>query len=172
MVRFSEEEVYCCDIWWIALDKNGYVFFCRAGGTPNIPEFACVDSDETVFLNRFFLFDFDKEKNEKNVDSFDSVPIEVFVKLLIDVSLADDDDVLLALKGITSFDIVLEYIDPKSREEFNKYPHWYKKVTQPIELLHVDQLPENIQRMLNSRRMNNVDVTKTDYFFVPPNPNY
>ena len=45
-------------------------------------------------------------------------------------------------------------------------------MTQPTELLHFDQLPENVQKMMDSHRMNNVDVTKTDYFFVPPNPNY
>ena len=167
-MRISENDIYYCENWWHAVDKNGYIFCCITSGTPNIPEFACLDDDKNNFLNKFFIFDFDKEKKLEN---FDSIPDEVFKKMIIDTFI-EDDNFILALKGITSFDTIVNYLNPKRRAEFDKYPYWYKKVTQPIELLHFDQLPEDIQKIMDSRRMNDVDVTKTDYFFVPPNPNY
>ena len=63
MTRISDDDMYCCEIRWFALDKNGYVYCCLTAGNPNIPEFACRNEDEQFFLDRFFLFNFDKEKN-------------------------------------------------------------------------------------------------------------
>lgn len=152
MSRIPENEIYCCEIRWFGVDKNGYIFCCTAGGTPNIPEFVCCDSYENWFLEGFFVFEFNKKTE---VENFQSIGPE------------------LNLKGITTFDIVLEYLfDPESKREFNDHKYEYKKVAQPTELLHFDQLPKYVQKMMDSHRMNNVDVTKTDYFFVPANPNY
>ena len=149
--RICEDDISCSNIRWYGVDKNGYIFSCTtANGSYNIPEFACCDSEETVFLDRFFIFKFDKKTD---VPNFQSIPPE------------------LDLKGITCFDTLIEDFDSGNEKEFNKYPYWYKKISQPNELLHFDQLPKNIQKLMNSHRMD-IDIQKEDYFFVPDNPNY
>ena len=169
MARISDTDMYCCEIRWFALDKNGYVYCCLTAGNPNIPEFVCKDDDETNFLNRFFLFNFDKEKNSP---TYHATLSDQFIEELKLDDFIDEYEIILALKGIVAYDHIIEYCDEKGQKEFKEHPYCYKKVTQPTELLHFDQLPENDQKMMDSHRMNNVDVTKTDYFFVPANPNY
>lgn len=149
-MRISEDDICCSNIRWYGLDKIGYVFSCITSGTFNIPEFACCNEEETIFLDRFFIFDFNKKTD---VPNFQSIAHE------------------LNLKGITCFDTLIEDFDSGNEKEFKKHPYWYKKISQPNELLHFAQLPENIQKIMDSNRMD-IDIQQDDYFFVPDNPNY
>ena len=70
-------------------------------------------------------------------------------------------------------DYFVEYTDDnkiieESRNEFKEHPYHYKKMTKnnPTHPLHFEQLPKNIQEILNSQRVK-IDAHNTKYFFIP-----
>ena len=79
-------------------------------------------------------------------------------------------DIELALKGITPFE-TLDGLVPRLGRKFAKHPYHYRKVIEPTsilntKLLHFDQLPENIKKIMDSYRVD-VDIQKDDYFYIP-----
>ncbi len=173
-MQYTKDDLCCCDIRWYAVDKNGYIFSCTSAGAYNVPKFVCKNREETGLLDRFFLYSnfnaLDMEHKiymEKYMEE-ETIPQKIIDALILYEDLTSDDHIILALKGITSFDTLISYCDPKLNEEFKKHPYWCKKLTNPTKLLHFNQLPEDIQKIMDSRRMNDLDVTKTDYFFVSP----
>ena len=165
-----------CDIYWYGIDKNGYIFYCSSAGISNVPKFVGKDfvneSKEPRFLDDFFLYTFEplNLENKKYIDEIDEDRLsneleKIKIKLILDPYLASDAHLVLALKGITSFDALIEYLDSKHKKEFNAHKYEYKKITQPTELLHFDQLPENVQKIMDSHRVD-VDIQKDDYFFI------
>ena len=50
--------------------------------------------------------------------------------------------------------------------DFKKHPYHYKKINNPTNPIHFDQLPENIRKIMDSHRMT-IDAHNTKYFFIP-----
>ncbi len=140
------------NILWFGIDKYGYIFCARTEFTRHVPEFVIRNIEKNEIVNNFF-----KE----------------FLKTIF----IDDDINYLALKGIFYYDLIDEYFAgytednnriEESKNEFKKHPYHYKKITKnnPTNPLHFDQLPQNIQEILNSQRVK-IDAHNTKYFFIP-----
>ncbi len=157
-MRFSEEDLFCNDIRWFAIDKNGYVFSCTSAGTFNVPEFVCKSQENTCVLENFFLF----SSEFSNLD----IKIEKF-SYELDYDLIGEEDVILLDRGISSFDSIIKYETIDNEKDFEIHPYWYKKLTFPKKPLHFNQLPKNIQNIMNYHKIQ-IDSRQIKYFFVPP----
>lgn len=174
-------EISNCDIDWYGIDKNGYVFQGYSTGTSYVPEFVCLDylneSKEFDIIEEFFLnfkgFTLESIRYIKELEEYiiSKKDISNELKEILNNKLNDNEgDIIFALKGITSFEI-LDGLDPHRRNEFAKHPYHYRKVIEPTsilntKLLHFDQLPKNIQKIMDSYRVD-IDVQKDDYFYIP-----
>ena len=181
-MKISECDIDCYLIDWYGIDKNGYVFTAYSTGTSCVPEFVVIDymngSKERELLDDFFIDAFEglnvqnkrfiKELEEYIISKKD---ISDELKNILHNKLNDNaGDIIFALKGITPFEI-LDGLTPRLGREFRKHPYHYKKMINPndilnTQLLHFDQLPENIKKIMDSYRVD-IDVQKDDYFYIP-----
>lgn len=177
-MKISECDIDCYLVDWYGIDKNGYVFYGYSTGTPCVPEFMCLDYmngvKEGEVLYNFFEENFEvfNQENKKYIKELQNDIVSDELKKLLPnhFSKYDYDFIELALKGITPFE-TLDGLDPHRRKEFAKHPYHYRKIINPTsilntKLLHFDQLPENIQKIMDSYRVD-IDVQKDDYFYIP-----
>ena len=140
------------NILWFGVDKYGYIFCARTEFTRLVPEFVVRNIEKNEFVKKFFT--------------------EFLGTVFI-----DEDINNLASKGIFYYDLIddyfVEYDEDKkrieeSKNEFKKHPYHYKKMTKsnPTNPLHFEQLPKNIQEILDSQRVK-IDAHNTNYFFIP-----
>lgn len=139
-MRFDEGDLCCWNITWFGVDKNGYIFECISEVFANVPEFVCKSQEETEFLEESLM-----EYLGIDEDDWGYPPV-------------------LSEKGLYSFGGIVED-DPESKEDFETHPYWYKKWGEAKNPLHFDRLPKNIQKIMDSHRIE-VDITKTDYLYV------
>ncbi len=180
-MKISECDIDCYLVDWYGIDKNGYVFQGYSTGTPCVPEFVCLDYmnglKEFDIIEEFFLnfegFNLDNIRYIKELEEYIISKKDISNKLkeILNNKLNDNEgDIIFALKGITPFE-TLDGLDPHRRKEFAKHPYHYRKVIEPTsilntKLLHFDQLPENIKKIMDSYRVD-IDVQKDDYFYIP-----
>ncbi len=173
-------------VGWYAVDKNGYIFNSESPGTCALPEFVVRDyangSKEHILLRDFFYnfetFNLENRKFIKELDKniVSEELIEKFKNIneYLDFTYGYIED---ALKGITPFYLVTEetisdiYYRPSLEEIYKKHPWEYIKMINPTDilntkLLHFDQLPKDVKKIMDSRRME-IDVQKDDHFDIP-----
>ena len=182
-----------CDIYgflvgWYAVDKNGYIFCGESLGTCVLPEFVIRDyangaKEHRLLEDFFYNFESFNLENKKFIKELDenivSEELKKIFKNVEDNEYLDflDGYIIDALQGITPFNLITDetIIDLFNRpylKKIYKEPPWeYIKMINPTDilntkLLHFDQLPENIKKLMDSRRMN-IDVQKEDHFKVP-----
>lgn len=181
-MKISECDIDCYLIDWYGIDKNGYVFTAYSTGTSYFPESVVIDymngSKEQEFLDDFFIDTF-KGVNVQNIRFVKELEEYIIskkdisdeLKTILHNKLNDNaGDIIFALKGITPFEI-LDGLTPRLGREFRKRPYHYKKMANPTDilntqLLHIDQLPEDVKKIINSHRVD-VDIQKDDYFYIP-----
>ena len=146
-----------------------------------VPEFVCLDYmnglKEFDIVEEFFLnfegFNLDNIRYIKELEEYiiSKKDISNKLKKTLNNKLNDNEaDIIFVLKGITSFEI-LDGLNPHRRKEFAKHHYHYRKLIEPTsilntKLLHFDQLPENINKIMDSYRVD-IDVQKDDYFYIP-----
>lgn len=141
-MRLTEIDLQIQNTIWFGVDKNGYIFICISEVMARIPEFVCKSKEETNLLKKYF-----------------------FKILGIDSKKDFDNDLILSQKGLFCFHGIVESI-PKD-EDFDTHPYWYRKSKEfsPKSPLHFDQLPKNIQEIMDSHRVD-VDVFHDVYMNV------
>ena len=141
-MKISECDIDCYLIDWYGIDKNGYVFTAYSTGTSCVPEFVCLDYmnglKEFDIIEEFFLnfegFNLDNIRYIKELEEYIISKKDISNKLkeILNNKLNDNEgDIIFALKGITSFEI-LDGLDPHRRKEFAKHPYHYRKVIDDV----------------------------------------
>ena len=179
-MKISECDIDCYLVDWYGIDKNGYVFQGYSTGTPLVPEFVCLDymngrKEFNIIEDYFLSFEGFNLENIRYIKELDENMISNELRKILNNNLKNDPlacpcDIELALKGITPFE-TLDGLVPRLGRKFAKPPYHYRKVIEPTsilntKLLHFDQLSENIQKIMDSYRVD-VDVQKDDYFYIP-----
>ena len=174
-MKISECDIDCYLVDWYGVDKNGYVFYGYSTGTPCVPEFVVIEGYikkiHPLFLYNFFdTLDTLNLQNRKYINELNNGIVSDEIREIFNNYLPESNDIKLALKGITPFEI-LDGLTPLQDRKFAKHPYHYRKIINPIDilntkLLHFDQLPENIKKIMDSHRVD-VDVQKDDYFYIP-----
>ena len=142
-MKYTEIDLQCEDIMWFGVDRNGLIFECTSAGIGCVPSFVCDSREETEALMSFFLSD---------------LQATTCGALLFDVSdnQLTQDCLALTSKGIFCFDVAVD----------ENRPNEYKKIAFPKEPVKVCDLPENIQTILKTHKVE-VDVTTESYITVP-----
>lgn len=165
------------DGWtWFAVDKYGYIFCCRTEFTGHVPEFVIKSRKESEILYDYFSkFVFqgaysEVEIEENNIFCYnfiDKYYYEVITPLNIDRSgfkkKTKRHNKKQGLQVHYLSKVKEENID---RSDFKNHPYHYKKINNPTNPIHFDQLPENIRKIMDSHRMT-IDAHNTKYFFIP-----
>jgi len=174
-MKISECDIDCYLVCWYGIDINGYVFYGYSTGTSYVPEFVVIEEYvkkiHPLFLKNFFdTLDTLNLENRKYINELNNGIVSDEIREIFKNYLPESNYIELALKGITPFEI-LDGLTPLQDGEFKKHPYHYRKVIEPTsilntKLLHFNQLPENIQKIMNSHRVD-IDVQKNDYFYIP-----
>ena len=140
-MRYDEVDLQVQAVMWYGVDKNGYIFVCHSSWMPNIPEFVCRSKEETECLENYFM-------EYIGISEYDWGEVDFYIE-----------------KGISYFDVITDDIPPIDKD-FATYPYWYREwIHGKSPLLHFDQLPKNIQEIMDSHRID-IDITKDKYFYV------
>ncbi len=171
--RITPGELSVIGSRWFAIDKFGYIFCCTTNSW-HVPEFVIKSYTESEILYDYF---------SKFVlqGEFSAVEIEennIFCYFFIDeyyeeIKPLDIDRIEFKKKTkrhnkkqglqVRTLKVKEENID---RSDFKNHPYHYKKINNPTNPIHFDQLPENIRKIMDSHRMT-IDAHNTKYFFIP-----
>ena len=136
-MRITNIDLQCEDLMWFAVDKNGYIVEFTSGGIGNVPEFVCEDRDSNDLLVDYFMNISNETTSEQLI-----VPYE-------DNDLLNDA-IALSKKGIFCFDASGDS---------------YEKISLPVLPLHMENLPDNIKRIM-VKRLIDTDVTTANVVCV------
>lgn len=134
-MRITEIDLQCEDIMWFGVDNRNHIFECTSAGYGNVPEFVCQSRENTEALSMYFMDELDRFTDTKLFVKYDETN-----QLL-------SDCIQLSCKGIYCFDICEE--DEQQ----------YTKITEPLEPLSYDVLPQKIRDILADNRVD-IDVMK------------
>ena len=140
-MKYSKIELQCEDIMWFGVDKNGLIFECTSGGLGCVPSFVCNSKEETELLEEFFLdvpddFDYELYNSDESNELY-------------------QDCIILSSKGIFCYDVAV------AEERIDEY----KRISEPIKPLTINDLPEDIKAIMMSHKVD-IDVTKDLYISV------
>jgi len=142
-MRYSIIDLQIEDIMWFGIVIHGYIFACTTAGQANVPEFVCKSREETEKLYSFFT-------ENLNITTTKILETNYTNNDLI------NDAILLAKKGLFSFDAVIKDTVHKSE---------YTKIASPIQPIMFTSLPKDIQHILANHRIN-IDILNNKYICV------
>ena len=159
---------------WFSVDKYGYIFCCRTEFTGHVPEFVIKSRKESEILYDYFSkFVLQSAFSEVEIEENNIFCYNFIDKYYEEIKPLDIDRTEFKKKTkrhnkkqglqVRLSKLKEENID---RSDFKNHPYHYKKINNPTNPIHFDQLPENIRKIMDSHRMR-IDAHNTKYFFIP-----
>ena len=160
---------------WFGVDKYGYIFYCITGFTAHVPEFVIKSRKESEILHDYFskfvlqsAFS-EVEVEENNIFCYNFIDKDYYEEIRpLEIDRTEFKKKTKRhnkKQGLrVSFSILKE--ENIDRSDFKNHPYHYKKINNPTNPIHFDQLPENIRKIMDSHRMR-IDAHNTKYFFIP-----
>ncbi len=172
--RITPRELTIFGSMWFAIDKFGYIVCCYTK-TWHVPVFFIKSYTESEILYDYFSkFVLQGEFSEVEIEENNIFCYELIDEYYFEFIKSLDTDRSEFKKKTKRHNkkqglqvrvskLKEENID---RSDFKNHPYHYKKINNPTNPIHFDQLPENIRKIMDSHRMT-IDAHNTKYFFIP-----
>ena len=172
--RITPRELTIFGSMWFAIDKFGYIVCCYTK-TWHVPDFFIKSYTESEILYDYFSkFVLQGEFSEVEIEENNIFCYELIDEYYFEYIKSLDTDRSEFKKKTKRHNkkqglqvrVSKTREENKDRSDFKNYPYHYKKINNPTNPIHFDQLPENIRKIMDSHRMT-IDAHNTKYFFIP-----
>lgn len=141
-MRITSIDLQCYDYLWFAIDVNGCIIAFTSGGFGDVPEYVCRSKNETKKLEDYFMSLPNDFSSAKLLINNDGSQMAIYAEEL-------------ARKGIYYYDACSDI----------EYEYGYSKIAFPDKVLHLADLPSNIQKIMSDHVID-VDVSTVDRIIV------